>query len=725
MGEAGGKGTRVENRMAEDLRELLEKHFGFSDFRPGQLEVLENLEGGRDVLAIMPTGTGKSLCYQLYALRGEGVSLVVSPLIALMKDQIDQLQALGYPASHVNSTLSFDEQRRRLAGLRAGRTRLLYVTPERFRSSVFQQALDGLPVRLFAVDEAHCISAWGHDFRPDYLRLREHVERLGRPRILALTATATPQVRRDIVRQLGMQEPAVLVAGFDRPNLFLEAATAASQQEKMEMIAAVHERRPGSMIVYAATRKHVEKIVGEVSRLGLAAQAYHAGLAPSQRSRVQEGFMNGEVPIIVATNAFGMGVDKRDIRAVVHFDFPGTLEAYYQEIGRAGRDGEPSACVLLFNYADRRWQEFFIEGSHPSPDLIRRVYRFLESQGETVRLPTRSLAQAVGEKNEFAIHTCLVTLEKAGYIDRLNSYENRARIELNRDVLATLPDLPPVPLRVLEALLVMADSDEGPERGAVGVSLQNLARSARVDQEQLGRALALLRGRGLLSYEPPFRGRALRVLKPGRRELKDINFEEIARHKRFELQNLERVIRYASPFGKYCLRGFLLKYFGEWRELRSCGNCSRCEPSESVLSSRPAARRLSAAALERPAGPRSLHSASAPDPRNGTGKASLPEDDLTVALKILSCVCRCENQFGRLKIARILRGSASQEIRHMRRHRTYGLLGSLTEKSILDCLDRLIRQGYLQDSGGRFPTLRMTPRGIEFLKTRPAGFRFQ
>ncbi|MGH9341776.1 MAG: RecQ family ATP-dependent DNA helicase [Acidobacteriota bacterium] len=707
--------------MADNYHALLERHFGFKDFLPGQQEVLGELASGKDVLAIMPTGSGKSLCYQLPALTSDGLSLVISPLIALMKDQVDQLARRNYPATFINSTVSLDEQFARLNSVRAGEIKLLYITPERFKSRMFMRAIQDQKVSLFAVDEAHCISYWGHDFRPDYLRLREAVEKLGRPRLLALTATATPRVRRDIVENLGLAEPAVVVAGFDRPNLYLEIAPVQGDSGKMSAIFKIIRQTPGPGIIYAGSRKNVEKVSQDLQENGIASAAYHAGLSIAERTRVQEEFMGGKAPVIVATNAFGMGIDKPDIRYVIHYNFPGSLEAYYQEIGRAGRDGKPSHCLLLYNYADRWLQEFFIDGSHPGADLVKQVYSVLNAQEGIAQLSTRELAQAVGEKNEFAIHSSLVVLEKAGYIERLNSYENRAHVELNDSAFAENSSAIQEDLegslqgQVLDALALMVDfsADRSP---VLYVRLYDLSRQTGLDQDQLRRALKVLEQKGLLHYEPPFRGRGTRVLRPGEPSLPGVDFKEIARRRDFELKNLQRIIDYASPFRRQCLRGHLLSYFGESSGKRDCRNCSSCAPERAQVE----AGKIRAAPVRK----RPLQPASRP---RGSKENSIPtrrESDLVVALKILSCICRCDNQFGRQKIARILRGSKSRELRHMQSHRTYGLLSHLSEGEILDLIDRLIDKGLTRPSGNMYPTMRMTSDGLAFLRSKPQDFRF-
>ena len=346
-----------------DLREQLQTHFGLDEFRPSQREVIEDVLRGKDVLCVMPTGAGKSLCYQLPAVVQGGLTVVVSPLISLMEDQVQQLRDEGIIAAFINSSLSAAMKRETMQQLRDGFEGLLYVAPERFGAPDFQELVTRVRPKLLAIDEAHCISQWGHDFRPDYFRLGDIRRQLGSPPCIALTATATEDVRNDIIRQLSLNEPTVVVTGFDRPNLSYQSRRAAKVKEKDAELIGLARAEPGSTIIYCATRKAVDEVTGLLSEslTDRPIFAYHAGMDPAARTANQEKFMATPRGIAVATNAFGMGINKPDIRLVVHYNIPGTLEAYYQEAGRAGRDGAPSRCVVLFSYQDRYTQEFFID----------------------------------------------------------------------------------------------------------------------------------------------------------------------------------------------------------------------------------------------------------------------------------------------------------------------------------------------------------------------------
>lgn len=416
------------SKVIRDPREALEQHFGFRDFLSGQEPVVSALLTGKDTLAVMPTGGGKSLCYQLPALVMDGVTLVISPLIALMKDQVDGLEKKGIAATMINSTLTLAEQNERLSGLSRGIYKLVYVAPERFRSQSFINALRDVPISLFAVDEAHCLSQWGHDFRPDYVRLGDALEKLNNPQTAAFTATATPDVRADILKHLKLRDPFVSISGFERPNLSLKVIQCASNREKYERLEAMIDRQRTG-IVYCSTRKKVEEVCAHLGSIGKKVIAYHGGMDDQDRSWAQNVFIQKTRDVAVATNAFGMGIDRSDVRFVAHFDVPGSIEAYYQEAGRAGRDGESSECELYFNYADTRTQEFFIDGNNPGYGTIVDIYLALTrlAINNEIHMTIKDIAEQVGLNNTMQAGSALSHLAKAGYIERFDIPGQRMR----------------------------------------------------------------------------------------------------------------------------------------------------------------------------------------------------------------------------------------------------------------------------------------------------------
>ena len=412
------------------MLDALQKWFGHTAFREGQEAPIRAILAGEDAVVIMPTGSGKSLCYQLAAMLLPHTTLVISPLIALMKDQVDALEKRNIPATYLNSSVPPDEMAGRLSALAHGRYKLVYIAPERFRNRRFMERLAETPISLLTVDEAHCISQWGHDFRPDYLNLKQVVTRFPNLRVMAVTATATPDVRQDIIHQLGLGEgnrrpPFIQVQGFARPNLHLTVSRCRTHDEKLRHVNTLVTRHKTG-IVYVATRNQAERVYQKLLAKSFDRHGesqifcYHGALSDEERARIQDAFMEAEHPVVVATNAFGMGVDRADIRFVAHWDVPGSIEAYYQEVGRAGRDGHPSFCDLLFNYADVRTQRFFIDGANPTRADADTLWRRLQKDCAEApqRISTDEWAERAYLKNPMAVRTLLGIFEGAGFITR-------------------------------------------------------------------------------------------------------------------------------------------------------------------------------------------------------------------------------------------------------------------------------------------------------------------
>jgi len=679
-----------------DLETTLRDRFALERFRPGQREVIEQVLGRRDVLCVMPTGGGKSLCYQLPALLLDGLTLVVSPLIALMKDQVDVLVQRGIRATLLNSTLDPEEQRARLLEIEAGRYDLVYVAPERFRSPRFVEAMGRVRPALLAIDEAHCISEWGHDFRPDYARIGQARRNLGFPPCIALTATATDLVRRDIADQLDLQDPAHFVTGFDRPNLRYAVVEAARDEDKLAALARILERAPGPAIIYASSRDRCKKVGAFLEKeLRRPTVVYHAGLGREERAEAQDRFMGGDADTVVATNAFGMGVDKANIRSVVHFNMPGTLEAYYQEAGRAGRDGEEARCVLLYAKGDRKLQELFIENEYPPREAIYRTYDYLRRlDADPIELTHAEIREGAGlELGESAVGTAMKLLEGAGGIERFLPRENMAIVRINAE-----PDEPSLADRlgpqahvqriVLLGLEALVDRRSGE---AVYFNPEGFAASLGLDRPALNRAMKNLTAELPLDYVPPFRGNATRVIDRDRRARDlPIDFPALEVRKRREYDKLERMVRYAES--TECRRGVILGYFGDESAIH-CGHCDNCE-----------------------------------DDGEGRPSGNVPAPIATeagreVVLKILSGVARARGKFGKTMVAQMLTGSRSDKVSRFRLDQlsTFGILNGFTQPEVMQILDALARAGLVvtEDVESFRPVVLLGDPGRAYLKEPP------
>lgn len=376
--------VNVSDAIPDRLHQLLEQHFGLSSFLPHQEEIIAHVVDGGDAMVQMPTGGGKSLCFQLPALARPGVAIVLSPLIALMQDQVEALERKGIAATFINSSLDAPEREERLRQAEAGEIRLLYVTPERFRKRDFRKRIQRLTISLLAVDEAHCISSWGHDFRPEYGKVGRIREVLGCPSTIALTATATPTTRDDILERLGTPSARQFVTGIDRPNLRFTVNNVFDDAERTQAIIDRLRQWPGPGIVYFALIRDLEIMEENLRRVGISPLVYHGRLSASERQRLQRQFLGATDGVILATNAFGMGVDKPDIRFIIHAQIPGSLESYYQEVGRAGRDGAPSLCELIYFSEDIMTQKQFVDWANPTPEFLKEMVHAMERRGDNL-----------------------------------------------------------------------------------------------------------------------------------------------------------------------------------------------------------------------------------------------------------------------------------------------------------------------------------------------------
>jgi ATP-dependent DNA helicase RecQ len=556
-----------------ELTQALQTHFGHTRFRPGQEDVIRALLQGESALALFPTGAGKSLCYQLPAVLLQGTALVISPLIALMKDQVDALKARGIAAARLDSSLTPQETQQVYADLREGRLKLLYVAPERLSGEAFLDRLRRVKISLLAIDEAHCISEWGHNFRPEYLRLARVARELRLHPVLALTATATPEVARDICTAFGIAPQRHVQTSFRRTNLHLRVTPCAAHERLPLLTRRLANPKVRPAVVYVTFQKTAEEVAAHLSQSGLAARAYHAGMTSGERDATQEAFMTGTCEIIVATIAFGMGIDKADIRSVIHFNLPKTLENYQQEIGRAGRDGQPALCELLAGADDAIPLENFTLGDTPAPDAVEALVLRMLGAGEEFDVSRYDLSQET-DIRPLVVETVITYLELEGLLRPTRTFYESVQIQFQKPETNILAGFDPERQNFLTRLF-----DAG-RRGPKYLTLEIDAAARRIGEsrERIVKALTWLEETGAITQKPAGLRHGFRL---GPDASRHAPADVAARLTGLFIQREERDSRRLAQILDFtcqsgCITRRLLHYFGETLDQEHCGHCHWC-----------------------------------------------------------------------------------------------------------------------------------------------------
>lgn len=673
------------NRRIMEAKRLMLETFGYNGFRAGQEEIITSVLDGRDVLGVLPTGGGKSICYQIPAMVFPACTLVVSPLVALMTDQVNKLTSLGIPAACIHSGIPLADVNQIVYAAHQGKLKLLYVAPERLESESFRSTLASISLSLLAIDEAHCISEWGHDFRPAYRSIIELFDNRMRVPIVAVTATATPDVRDDIVTALRLQKPTVIVRGFDRPNLAFEVV---GTQAKVEYLTQLIKRSQGQpILVYAGSRRRVDTTVEELRKRKLNALGYHAGKQTSERSAVQQAFVSGQADVLVATNAFGMGIDKPNIRHVVHTDLTLTVEAYYQEAGRAGRDGLPSTCTLLYTPEDKRLMDFFIECTFPEEKQIRAVldYILYRSGGTISHQPLLIDEAAIAVE----LHEPIARVKGVlGVLQRNGAMLRTSPVGTTVILSRTTPD------RLLEYA-----QNQVPERKASAEAIWRLLQGSSYEMGATINAQSFVRKHGLTMYEfhqtlqamllqgliqfrePELGGAIVMVADYQNHGVLPVNVDQLHSRRNHAQHKLASMIEFATTAN--CKRNYVLEYFGDSEQLGNCKRCSSCK------------------------------SASRP--------VKVQEEVPGHSISVIRAIYELNGRFGKHVVADVLSGTVSERVVMYRLDRavTWGGLRSLSREHIMHLIDGAITRQFVTRSSGTFPTLAVTKQGMNTAESLP------